>query len=170
MAQPVRVLIVDDSAFMRLILAKHLESDPAITVVGKAHDGLDALAQIPALTPDVVTLNVEMPRMDGLTALKRIMAECPTPVIMLSAFTQRGARTTIYHNLLADRFESGFDLIVCRNVLIYFTAEVKSRLYKQFYDALRPGGVSFVGSAEVVFQAADLGFEIAGVSFYRRKE
>lgn len=73
-----------------------------------------------------------------------------------------------YHNLLADPFEGGFDLIVCRNVVIYFTSEVKNRLYKQFYDALRPGGVLFVGSTEVVSGAAKLGFETAGISFYRR--
>ncbi|MCP4544421.1 MAG: chemotaxis response regulator protein-glutamate methylesterase [Chloroflexi bacterium] len=95
MQEPVRVLIVDDSAFMRLVLSKYLDADPGVTVVGKAHDGLDALGQIPALKPDVVTLNVEMPRMDGLTALKRIMVKCPTPVIMVSAFTHRGARATI---------------------------------------------------------------------------
>ncbi|MCP4544422.1 MAG: protein-glutamate O-methyltransferase CheR [Chloroflexi bacterium] len=75
-----------------------------------------------------------------------------------------------HHNLLADRFESGFDLIVCRNVVIYFTAEVKSRLYRQFYEALRPGGMLFVGGTEVVFKPADLGFEAAGISFYRRKK
>ncbi len=92
---PVRVLVVDDSAFMRHTVAKYLEVDPDITVVGSARDGLDALAKIPALKPDVVTLDVEMPRMDGLTALQRIMAECPTPVVMLSSLTQRGARTTI---------------------------------------------------------------------------
>ncbi len=95
MSHSIRVLVVDDSAFMRLTLSKHLDADPSITVVGKAHDGLDALDQIQALKPDVVTLNVEMPHLDGLSALKRIMAECPTPVIMLSAFTQRGARATI---------------------------------------------------------------------------
>ena len=95
MGHPVRVLVVDDSAFMRHTLAKHLEADPEISVVGRAHDGLDALAQIPALRPDVVTLDVEMPRMDGLDALRRIMAECPTPVVMLSAHTQQGARATI---------------------------------------------------------------------------
>ncbi|MFQ5343831.1 MAG: chemotaxis response regulator protein-glutamate methylesterase [Anaerolineae bacterium] len=92
---PVRVLVVDDSAFMRHTVAKYLEADPDITVVGSARDGLDALAKIPALKPDVVTLDVEMPRMDGLAALQRIMAECPTPVVMLSSLTQRGARTTI---------------------------------------------------------------------------
>ncbi len=95
MNRPVRVLLVDDSAFVRHRLAKRLETDPGITVVGRAYDGLDALAQIQALKPDVVTLDVEMPRMDGLTALRRIMAECPTPVIMLSAVTQRGTRATI---------------------------------------------------------------------------
>ncbi|MEE8390803.1 MAG: chemotaxis response regulator protein-glutamate methylesterase [Anaerolineae bacterium] len=95
MNRPIRVLVVDDSAFMRHTLTKHLDADPGITVVGKARDGQDALAQIAALKPDVVTLDVEMPQMDGLTALRRIMVECPTPVIMLSAFTQQGARATI---------------------------------------------------------------------------
>ncbi len=88
----------------------------------------------------------------------------------------RGRIDFRYHNLLTplhrDKNEigSGFDLIVCRNVVIYFTAEVKNRLYKRFYDALRPGGVLFVGGAEVVFQASNLGFETAGISFYRRRE
>ena len=73
-----------------------------------------------------------------------------------------------YHNLLADPFESGFDLIVCRNVVIYFTAEVKDRLYQRFHDALRPGGVLFVGGTEFLAKAADIGFKSAGISFYRR--
>jgi two-component system chemotaxis response regulator CheB len=63
--------------------------------VGHARDGLEALTQITTLKPEVVILDVEMPRMDGLTALKRIMVECPTPVVMLSALTQHGAQTTI---------------------------------------------------------------------------
>lgn len=92
---PIRVLIVDDSAFMRQAVAKRLEADPEIVVVGSAYDGLDALAKIPSLQPDVVTLDVEMPRLDGLSALKRMMAECPTPVVMLSAHTRRGADATI---------------------------------------------------------------------------
>ncbi len=95
MNTPIRVLLVDDSAFIRHTVNKYLEADPEISVVGMARDGIEALAQIPALKPDVVVLDVEMPRMDGLTALKRIMMECPTPVVMLSALTQRGTRTTI---------------------------------------------------------------------------
>lgn len=95
MGTPTRILIVDDSVFLRHTLTRRLEADPGITVVGYAIDGLDALGKIPVLKPDVVILDVEMPRMDGLTALTRIMADCPTPVVMLSAHTQRGARTTI---------------------------------------------------------------------------
>jgi two-component system chemotaxis response regulator CheB len=94
-ANPIRVLVVDDSAFVRHILSKHLEADPDITVVGQARDGIEALAQIMTLKPDVVTLDVEMPQMDGLAALQRIMSENPTSVIMLSALTQRGAQVTV---------------------------------------------------------------------------
>jgi chemotaxis protein methyltransferase CheR len=74
------------------------------------------------------------------------------------------------HDLLAEPFESGFDLIVCRNVVIYFTAEVKERLYRSFHDALRPGGVLFIGGAEVLPWASRIGLETAGVSFYRRND
>jgi chemotaxis protein methyltransferase CheR len=73
-----------------------------------------------------------------------------------------------YHNLLADPFDQNFDLIVCRNVVIYFTSEVKQELYRRFYDALRPGGILFLGGTEVMSKAADIGFETLNVSFYRR--
>lgn len=95
MDSTIRVLVVDDSAFMRYTISRHLQADPDITVVGSAQDGQDALAKIPVLRPNVITLDVEMPSMDGLTALKHIMSEYPTPVIMLSSLTKRGARTTI---------------------------------------------------------------------------
>jgi chemotaxis protein methyltransferase CheR len=72
------------------------------------------------------------------------------------------------HNLLADSFEKNFDLIVCRNVVIYFTAPVKDTLYKNFCNALRPGGIMFVGGTEIVPKAAELGLATAGISFYRR--
>jgi chemotaxis protein methyltransferase CheR len=73
-----------------------------------------------------------------------------------------------HHNLLADPFEGGYDLIVCRNVVIYFTAQVKDRLYVRFHDALRPGGMLFLGGTEVVSRASSIGLESAGISFYRR--
>ena len=72
------------------------------------------------------------------------------------------------HNLLADRFEEGYDLICCRNVVIYFTEEAKHALYRRFHDALKPGGVLFVGGTERIFNAHELGFEMPIPFFYRR--
>lgn len=72
------------------------------------------------------------------------------------------------HNLLADRFEKNFDLIVCRNVLIYFTEEAKELLYQKFSDALKPGGVLFVGSTEQIFNPIKYGLEIEDTFFYRK--
>lgn len=95
MVSSIRVLVVDDSPFIRYTIAKHLEAIPGINVVGSAQNGIEALAKIPTLKPDVVTLDVEMPNMDGLTALKSIMSDCPTSVIMLSSLTRQGSRTTI---------------------------------------------------------------------------
>ena len=95
MAQHIKTLIVDDSAFARSIIVKKLSVDPDIEVIGVAKDGIDALDKIKALKPHVVTLDVSMPRMDGLTSLERIMAECPTPVIMLSALTGEQAPATM---------------------------------------------------------------------------
>jgi two-component system chemotaxis response regulator CheB len=92
---PVKVLIVDDSAFMRTALSSMLSSDRDIQVVGMAKDGIEAIAKVKTLRPDIVTMDVEMPRMDGLHALKAIMAENPVPVIMVSSLTEEGARVTL---------------------------------------------------------------------------
>ncbi len=89
-----KVLVVDDSAFMRKIVTQMIDSDPELTVVGTAFDGLNALQKIPEVRPDVITLDVNMPRMDGLTTLQKIMKQSPVPVIMLSATTQEGAEIT----------------------------------------------------------------------------
>lgn len=91
----IRVLVVDDSAFMRKIISDLLSGDPAIEVIGAARDGLDALEKISLLRPDVVTLDVEMPRLDGLGALREIMTRFPTPVVMVSSLTEEGAEATI---------------------------------------------------------------------------
>lgn len=92
----VKVLIVDDSSFARLSITRQLASDPGIEVVGSASNGIEALEKIRSLRPDVVTLDVEMPRMDGLQTLSHIMAEHPTPVVMLSSLTGEGTATTIH--------------------------------------------------------------------------
>ena len=92
---PVKVLVVDDSAFMRHMISYGLNKHADITVVGTAHDGKEALEVIPDLQPDVVTLDVLMPQMDGLSTLRQIMARFPRPVIMLSSLTDDGAVETI---------------------------------------------------------------------------
>ena len=91
----IRVLVVDDSALMRQFISDILRTDPRIEVAGTARDGRDALAQIKAVKPDIVTMDVEMPNMDGLKALEEIMKTNPMPVIMLSTMTQDGADTTL---------------------------------------------------------------------------
>ncbi len=91
----VKVLIVDDSSFARLSITRQLTADPEIDVVGVARNGIEALEKMKALEPNVVTLDIEMPRMDGLQTLSRIMAEQPTPVVMLSSLTGEGTTTTI---------------------------------------------------------------------------
>ena len=91
-----RVLVVDDSAFMRRLVSDVVTSTGEFEVVGTARDGDDALRQIHALAPDLVTLDVDMPGLDGLSALRRIMTECPRPVVMLSAGgSDGGAEATL---------------------------------------------------------------------------
>ncbi len=91
----VRVLIVDDSALIRQMLTSILSSDPEIEVIGSAPDPLVARQKIKSLNPDVITLDVEMPKMDGLSFLEKIMRLRPMPVVMVSTLTQKGADTTI---------------------------------------------------------------------------
>jgi two-component system chemotaxis response regulator CheB len=91
----IRVLIVDDSALIRQMLGQLLASDPAISVVGAAPDPLVAREMIKSLNPDVVTLDIEMPRMDGLAFLEKIMTLRPMPVVMISSLTQKGADTAL---------------------------------------------------------------------------
>ncbi|AFL73241.1 protein-glutamate methylesterase/protein-glutamine glutaminase [Thiocystis violascens] len=95
MAEPIRVLIVDDSALVRQILSEILETAAGIEVVGTAEDPYVAREKIKALAPDVLTLDVEMPRMDGLTFLRNLMRLRPMPVVMVSSLTARGAEVTL---------------------------------------------------------------------------
>lgn len=91
----VRVLVVDDSATARAVLSRRLAADPQIEVAGVARDGVEALERVVSLRPDVITLDVEMPRLDGIETLRRIMQTCPTPVVMVSSHTRQGADATI---------------------------------------------------------------------------
>ncbi len=91
----IKALVIDDSAFMRKSISLMLESDDEIKVIGTARDGLEGYNLVKTLQPDIVTLDIEMPRMDGLTALKKIMKDCPTSVIMVSSLTTEGADSTI---------------------------------------------------------------------------
>ena len=91
----IRVLIVDDSAIARQVITNALASDPEIEVVGSAPDPYVARDKIVELKPDVITLDVEMPRMDGVTFLQKLMKHHPLPVVMVSSLTQKGAETTM---------------------------------------------------------------------------
>lgn len=97
----VRVLVVDDSAFFRKRVAEILGTVPEVQVVGAASNGKEALDLVKKLTPDVITMDYEMPVMDGVTAVRHIMAECPTPILMFSSLTYEGARVTL------DALEAG---------------------------------------------------------------
>ena len=91
----VKVLVVDDSGFFRRRVSEILGADPNIQVVGTATNGREAIEQAQALKPDVITMDYEMPMMDGITAVKNIMPRCPTPVLMFSSLTHEGARVTL---------------------------------------------------------------------------
>ena len=93
--EPIRVLVADDSAIMRTALSRMLGTSPQIRVCGTARNGQEVLEKAKLMRPDVITLDVEMPVLNGLEALKRIMSECPCPVIMVSSATREGAEITI---------------------------------------------------------------------------
>lgn len=97
----VKVLIVDDSGFFRRRLTEIINSFDGFKVVGTADNGSDAIEQTKKLKPDVITMDYEMPVMDGITAVKQIMSECPTPILMFSSLTYEGARITL------DSLEAG---------------------------------------------------------------
>lgn len=92
---PIRVLVIDDSAFMRQIISKILEGDQEICVVGVARDGEDALGKIDRLNPDVLTLDLEMPKMDGLDFLGKVMGSRPMPIVVVSSWATEGAVKTL---------------------------------------------------------------------------
>lgn len=95
LGKKIRVLVVDDSAVVRQALTAIIESDPQLEVMGVAHDPFIAAKKIAGEIPDVITLDVEMPRMDGLSFLKKIMSQHPIPVVIISSLTEKGTETGI---------------------------------------------------------------------------
>lgn len=125
--RPISVLIVDDSTLLRKIIKEMFAGDEQLQVVGEAEHGLKALELIPELNPDVVTLDVNMPIMDGLTTIKHIMIKCPTPVVMFSTLTGQGSVETFEalrygavdflqkpSSLLKEDLKSQHELIISR--------------------------------------------------------
>jgi len=125
--KPISVLIVDDSSLLRKIIKEMFAKDDQLQVVGEAEHGLKALELIPELKPDVVTLDVNMPVMDGLTTIKHIMIKCPTPVVMFSTLTGQGSQETFESlrygavdflqkpsSLLKEDLKSQHELIISR--------------------------------------------------------
>jgi two-component system chemotaxis response regulator CheB len=92
---PIKVMVVDDSALVRQLLTALLEADPGIKVIGAVADPILAMARMESIWPDVIVLDIEMPRMDGITFLRKLMIERPTPVVICSTLTEKGARTTM---------------------------------------------------------------------------
>src|SRR5271155_2795279 len=124
MSAKIRVLIVDDSAIVRQTLSDILSADPEITVIGTASDPFAAARRIQDEVPDVITLDVEMPRMDGITFLRKLMAQRPVPVVMCSSLTEQGSET------LMQALEAGaVDIIVKPRVdAAQFLMESKVRI------------------------------------------
>ncbi|MDP2365658.1 MAG: response regulator, partial [Ignavibacteria bacterium] len=95
MDRKIRAVVIDDSAFMRKSISLMLESSGEIEVVATAQDGIEGIEMVKTKMPDIVTMDIEMPLMDGLTALQRIMKDYPTPVLMVSSLTTEGAKETL---------------------------------------------------------------------------
>ena len=140
--QRIRVLVVDDSAVMRKLVSDLLEKDEDIHVIATAIDGLFALSKIEQLKPDVVTLDVDMPRLDGLTALEQIVSRFKIPVVMLSALTLRGAR------LAMEALEKGAVDFVGKPKVASQIGEVAEELIEKVKAAARHPSLSLNGDIE----------------------
>jgi len=136
MSNPVRVLVVDDSALMRKLIPKILERDASIEVVGTAIDGHFGLKKIEELAPDVVTLDLDMPGMNGIDALKEIMRRWPTPVIVVSSHSTAGAAITLKALTLG-----AFDFVAKPKDVSARMPEIADELIKKIRAAAQSGGV-----------------------------
>ncbi|MEK7773073.1 MAG: chemotaxis response regulator protein-glutamate methylesterase [Deltaproteobacteria bacterium] len=135
----IKVLIIDDSAFMRRAIKQMVETDPEIEVVGVARDGVEGVDMALSLSPDVITMDIEMPRMTGLEATEHIMDKHPTPILMVSSLTKEGAKATFdaldkgaADYISKNLTNSAFDMMNIQNELIgkiKALSRKKSRLF-----------------------------------------
>jgi len=129
--RPVRVLVVDDSALVRRILEQELARDPQIEVVGSAPDPYVARDKIVTLKPDVVTLDIEMPRMDGITFLRKLMHYYPLPVIVVSSLTPKGGEVAL------EALEAGAIEVLCKPGAAYSIGDMSVELVDKIRAAAR---------------------------------
>lgn len=155
--RPIRILVVDDSAFMRTALTRMIACEAGFEVVDTASSGAEALNKIASQNPDVVTLDVQMPGLDGLATLRRIMQQYPRPVIMVSAVTEKDAEMT-FNALGAGAFDyvpkqlsdSSLDIVHIRSDLI---AKIRAAALSRWRPAAAPGSRK---------PARSIGFKAAG--------
>ena len=126
---PIKVLIVDDSAVVRNILASELASDPDIEVVDPAPDPYVAREHIARFKPDVITLDIEMPRMDGITFLRKLMKHYPMPVIVVSSLTQKGSE------LAMEALNEGAVDVMCKPGMAYNVGDMTMSLIERIKAA-----------------------------------
>ena len=131
LGKPVRVLVVDDSALVRKILSQELARDPGIEVVGAASDPFIARDKIVALKPDVLTLDIEMPRMDGITFLRKLMRHYPLPVIVVSSLTPKGGE------LAMEALDAGAVDVMCKPGAAYTVGDMSVQLIDKIKAAAR---------------------------------
>ncbi len=131
MARPIRVLIVDDSAIVRKVLGRTLASDPEIDVVGAARDPFAAREMIAKHRPDVITLDMEMPRMDGLTFLRKLMHHMPIPTVVVSSLTPKGGK------LALAALDAGAVEVMCKAGTSYTVGDMAHELVERVKAASR---------------------------------
>jgi two-component system, chemotaxis family, protein-glutamate methylesterase/glutaminase len=151
MPSKVRVLIVDDSVFFQRRISEILSTDDRIEVVGTARNGLEGVEQARRLRPDVITMDVEMPVMDGITAVKQIMSNVPTPILMLSSYTSEGAKATL------DALNAGaVDFIPKQSNSAYESVDRLSTMLVQRVLAIHHKGVVRSASTQVAAVATSV--------------
>lgn len=143
---PVKVLIVDDSGFFRHRISDLLSGDSRINVVGSAQNGREAIEQAKRLRPDLITMDVEMPQMNGIEAVRVIMRECPTNILMLSSLTQEGAQVTI------QALEAGAVDYLSKDMRAWM--EHSSTLERQLRDKVVELGSSRVAKRSSIFSSS----------------